>query len=378
MVLPERYEIVGEPLDGGMGTVFHCKDKVLERSVALKIIHDTTEPRRMRDELAALLKMRSKHVVQVYDVLEVARNEIAIVQEFINGRDLFDDRTAPHSTEEFYKQLWQIAAGLSDIHALGVIHRDIKPNNMKMDAEGIIKIFDFGLARDEGHSASTLGFVGTRGFAAPELYDKEVSFTAAVDTYAFGATALYMATRSLSKSLLNRHLNVYKNKRNISDEYSPGENMQTSHKFYITRTEQSFFSAVPLNLHQEVIDVLDLCLDYNPNCRPKMTKVRNVLANLLLFDRHRALVVYNGTPSYLDANNRSVSLTLNSMGYVEIQYNGLDFRAANVSGDVYVNNMRFSSGDILPGSCVVALGAPEQRNLRKYITFDLAHPEIVL
>ena len=376
MVLPERYEIVGEPLDGGMGTVFHCKDKILERSVALKIIHDTTEPRRMRDEVAALLKMRSKHVVQVYDVLEVARNELAIVQEFINGRDLFDDRTAPRSIEEFYKQLWQLAAGLSDIHALGVIHRDIKPNNMKMDAEGIIKIFDFGLARDEGLSASTLGFVGTRGFAAPELYDKEVSFTAAVDTYAFGVTALYLATRSLPDSVKNNHLKPY-GAIYIDDKYSPGF-VQRSRETYIKCDGENYFSDIPFNMHSEVKDILESCINCPPTYRPKMSAVRDILAKHLLFNRHRALVVYNGKPSYLDANNRSVSLTLNSMGHVEIQYNGLDFRAANVLGDVYVNNMRFGSGDILPGSCVVALGAPEQRNLRKYITFDLAHPEIVL
>ncbi|HEY8035648.1 MAG TPA: protein kinase [Methylobacter sp.] len=376
MVLPERYEIVGEPLDGGMGTVFHCKDKVLERSVALKIIHDTTEPRRMRDELAALLKMRSKHVVQVYDILEVARNELAIVQEFIDGRDLFDDRTAPHSTEEFYKQLWQIAVGLSDIHALGVIHRDIKPNNMKMDAEGIIKIFDFGLARDEGHSASTLGFVGTRGFAAPELYDNEVSFTAAVDTYAFGVTALYLATRSLPDSLKNNHLKPY-GAIHIDDKYSPGF-VQRSSKTYIKCDGKNYFSDVPFNMHHEVKDILESCINCPPTCRPKISAVRDILAKHLLFNRHRALVVYKGQPSYLDANNRSVSLTLNSMGHVEIQYDGLDFRAANVLGDVYVNNMQFNSGDILPGSCVVALGTPAQGNLRKYITFDLAHPEIVL
>jgi len=273
------------------------------------------------------------------------------VQEFIEGRDLFDDGTAPASTEEFYKQMWQIAGGISDIHALSIIHRDIKPNNMKIDTEGVIKIFDFGLARDEGPSASTMGFVGTIGFAAPELYGDEVTFTAAVDTYAFGATALYLAIRSLPPNLLKKPPKP---------------------------SGVSYFSAVPFSLAQEVTEILDSCLAYTPNDRPNMTEVRDVLARYLLFDRHRALIVFNGRSSYLDAENRFVKLDLPSMGQVQIHYNGLKFIAMNVTGDVWVNNRPIAVGDALPGSCVVALGAPDQKSRRKYITFDLSHPEIVL
>lgn len=164
-----------------MGSVLPCKDLTLQRDVAIKVIHGATHRRRMLDELSALAKMRSKHVVQVYDVLQPSRDEIGIVQEFISGVDLFDEGASPDDTTGFYKQIWQIASGISDIHALGVIHRDIKPNNMKIDSEGVVKIFDFGLARDEGPSAATMGFVGTRGFAAPELYRGPVRFTKAVD-----------------------------------------------------------------------------------------------------------------------------------------------------------------------------------------------------
>lgn len=247
--------------------------------------------------------------------------------------------------------MWQIAGGISDIHALSIIHRDIKPNNMKIDTEGVIKIFDFGLARDEGPSASTMGFVGTRGFAAPELYGDEVTFTAAVDTYAFGATALYLATRSLPLNLL---------------ENPPKP------------SGVSYFSAVPFSLAQEVTEMLDSCLAYSHSDRPNMMNVRDVLARYLLFDRHRALIVFRGTASYLDATNRSVILDLPSMGQVQIHYNGLKFIAMSVTGDVWVNNKPISVGEALPGLCVVALGAPYQGSRRRYITFDLSHPEIVL
>ncbi|MDT4878458.1 hypothetical protein FQZ97_1140570 [compost metagenome] len=109
-----------------------------------------------------------------------------------------------------------------------------------------------------------------------------------------------------------------------------------------------------------------------------MQDVRDVLAMHLLYERHKALVVYNSKPSYLDVTNRSVVLRLPTMGEVEIYYDGFRFLVQNLSGDVFVNNRRVAIGDKLPGACVVTLGAPEQKNRRRYISFDLSHPEIVL
>ncbi|MFY8063009.1 MAG: protein kinase domain-containing protein, partial [Usitatibacteraceae bacterium] len=150
VLFADRYQTKGGPLVGGMAAVYPCMDIVLERQVAIKIMPGSAHRRRVRDELEALLKLRSKHVVQVYDVLNHAEGDLAIVQEFIDGLDLFDDKLAPSSLDGYLKLLWQIASGIADVHELGVIHRDIKPNNMKVDPEGVIKIFDFGLARDEG------------------------------------------------------------------------------------------------------------------------------------------------------------------------------------------------------------------------------------
>jgi serine/threonine-protein kinase len=128
----------------------------------------------------------------------------------------------------------------------------------------------------------------------------------------------------------------------------------------------------------EVVEALNSCLKPDATDRPLMQDVRNVLAKHLLHDRHKALVVFQGQASYLDATRRSVSLRLPSMGEVEIRYDGFGFRVHRVSGDVFVNNRRVAVGDELPGACVVALGSAEQKNQRKYITFDLSHPEIVL
>lgn len=351
MIIADRYETVGDSLVGGMAAVLPCNDLVLKRKVAIKIMPGGAAQRRIQDELAALLRMRSKHVVQVYDVLRVGANDLAIVQEFIEGNDLFDDSLAPTTTTEYLKLLWQIASGIADIHDLDLIHRDIKPNNMKVDPEGVVKIFDFGLARDEGPTAATVGFVGTPGFAAPELYVHHASFTAAVDTYAFGATALFLALRNLPPGL-RRHPPVH--------------------------SSSSYFAGLPIALPAEVADLLDLCLASAPASRPPIERVRDVLAKHLLHDRHKALVVFQGAPSYLDASRRSVTLRLAGMGEVAIRYDGFCFRIDHVAGDVFVNNMRAAVGHVLPGACVVALGGPEHMARRKYVTFDLSHPEIVL
>ncbi|RDU98160.1 serine/threonine-protein kinase [Trinickia dinghuensis] len=350
--IPARYASSGNAMSGGMGSVIVCRDAILERPVAIKFISSAAHKRRMDDEVAALLKLRSKHVVQVYDVLAADPDEIGIVQEFIDGQDLFQSHVVPTAADAYYKQLWQIASGIADIHELGVIHRDIKPNNMKTDPEGVIKIFDFGLARDDGASAKTKSFVGTRGFAAPELYKSPFSFTKAVDTYAFGATALYLATGSLPNGMMKQ-----------PPEVSP----------------KGYFGLLALNIGDEIARLLNSCLSGNPTKRPSMRDVRNALARHILFDRHRALVVYQGKASVLDAKNRAVSLSFGDIGKIAIRYDGLSFVVDGVSGEVQINNLLVTAGSPLPGACVVALGGSHRRSVeRRFITFDISHPEIVL
>ncbi|MCP5236684.1 MAG: serine/threonine protein kinase [Zoogloeaceae bacterium] len=357
--LPARYQPSGPTVHGGMSSVAFCMDKVLERPVAVKFLQATTHRRRMDDELAALLKMRSKHVVQIYDLCKFSDNYIGIIQEFIDGKDLFESFAPPNGIDGYYRQLWQIASGISDIHAVDVIHRDIKPNNVKIDPEGVIKIFDFGLARDAGPAAATVGFVGTPGFAAPELYATAAKFTSAIDVYAFGATSLFMATGDLTPEL----------------KAIPPAPLPTG-----------YFGAIRIPtgkngtaLSAEVVRLLDACLAKNPNDRPAITEVRDALARHLLFDRHQALVVFRGSPSYLNAANRAIALRFGTVGSVDIAYDGLKFAVTAASGEVYINNRPVATGYQLPGCCVVALGSPARRNNeRVFITFDVSHPEIVV
>lgn len=351
--IPTRYRRSGGSARGGFGDVVFCEDIHLSRRVAIKFLQDPTDIRRILDELRALLLMRSKHVVQVYDIIPSDDDLIGIVEEFIDGDDLWDNVFPRSSPENYLKTMWQIACGIADIHAAGVIHRDIKPNNMKLDAEGIVKIFDFGLARDDGPKAVTKGFIGTRGFAAPELYDGgTVAFTKAIDTYAFGATGIFLATGKLPTSL----------RAQPPTPVPPGT-----------------FAALPVALPPELASLFELCLHAIATSRPSMATVRDEIARHLLRDKHQALAVFNGRASYLNSGHRTARLELPSVGRIEIQYDGLRFRVSVASGEVFVNNSPVNAGMELPGSCVVALGMAQRKpSERAFITFDVSNPEVVL
>jgi serine/threonine protein kinase len=175
-----------------MGEVNECIDINLSRRVMLKRVFRLADVPRLLDERKALIKLRSKHVVQLLDVVAFSwqsQSITCLVLEHIEGSDL--DKLTFVPGVELHRTLWQIASGLGDIHRARVIHRDIKPQNIRKDKFGIIKIIDFGLAREVGLDDKTASITGTIGYMAPELYGTSmIAFSTAVDTYAFGRTAL--------------------------------------------------------------------------------------------------------------------------------------------------------------------------------------------
>jgi eukaryotic-like serine/threonine-protein kinase len=351
--IPDRYVPNGRTFSGGMGEVILCNDTYLDRTVAIKVISSIPERARIQDEIKALQQIRSNHVVQIFDIFidtQDSDRKIGLVQEYLPGEDLKSLTKKKLSKDEYLKVLFQISSGISDIHGENLIHRDIKPNNMKFDQEGLIKIFDFGLTRSQEANAWTVGFRGTRGFAAPELYQNgSVFFSEAVDVYAFGITAWFLDEVDLTEEL---------------KEMPPKPNAR------------SFESLRDLPI--EIANILDRTLLKDPEQRPKITDVRDTISRYLLYGKHQALIVA-GTESYtLKDINKSVELNYTTIGSLEITYDGLDFVVNIANGEVFVNNMPTNKGYRLPGSCVITLGAIEHGAARKFITFDISHPEVVL
>lgn len=355
MNLPDRYEKVDAPyFGGGMSTAFRCKDKHLDRDVLVKVLQIGMEQKRILDEIKALSAIRSKHVVQIYDVLKDASGAItAFVEEFLPGQEL--SMVVPiKDVDMFLRYVYAIACGLSDIHAVGVVHRDIKPNNMKIDAEGCLRIFDFGLSRMNGVNCETVGTIGTPGYIAPELCapaHQSVNFTSAVDTFAFGATALKLIRGKLPKEL-----------RAIPPNLA---------------STDADFAKQPLTLPPTISRALNKCLSEAPGDRPTMEAVRETIGRHLLHGRHKATMIVGAKIYYLEKINQAVKLSAGLLGSVDVSYNGNDFLATNVAGDVYINNTRITPPQKLPGACVITLGAPSLNLKRQYVTFDVTHPEIV-
>ncbi len=339
---------------GGMGEVTLCTDPHLDRTVAIKFLKPGTNSRRMMDEIKALQQIRSKHVVQVYDIVRRSDGAVGVVQEYLPGSDL-KDFSKGLTPERYLRGLYQLAAGLHDIHQLGLVHRDIKHNNVKENSESLLKIFDFGLARSEDTGdAHTAGFRGTHGFAAPELYaGGRVDFTRAIDVYAFGATALYMAKGSLPDAMR-------KQQPPNAEAWVNGGG----------------FGTLALNIPSNLHPLLDATLATDANARPDMKTIRHTIERRLVRGQHRGLLVHRGNKAVVDDQNRTATVARpDGSVSLTIEYSGTTFRVSAVTGAAFVNNTPATVRMVIPSSCVITLGTG---NDREFITLDLSRPEVVL
>ena len=193
-MVAERYELEELVANGGMARVFKAHDTALERHVALKILQprfgeDHEHVARFRREARIVAQLSHPNVVTVIDRGEADGHQY-IVFEFVEGETLKNlvERTGPLPTRRALEIALEVADGLAYAHHNGLVHRDVKPQNVLLTRTGLAKVTDFGIARslDVEHGVTLTGTVlGTSNYLSPEQASGK-PVTPTTDVYSLG------------------------------------------------------------------------------------------------------------------------------------------------------------------------------------------------
>lgn len=203
-VLDGRYRVLSHLADGGMATVYIALDQRLDRRVALKVMRadlakDESFVERFRREARSAAKLSHPNVVAVYDQGE-DDGHVFLAMELVNGltlREVMDSQGAltPRAALDIFDPILQ---ALGAAHSAGLIHRDVKPENVILREDGTVKVTDFGLARAISTTTSTAQtgvLLGTVAYLSPEQVERGIA-DARSDVYAAGLLLFEMLTGS--------------------------------------------------------------------------------------------------------------------------------------------------------------------------------------
>lgn len=200
----ERGEIIGR---GGVGNVYRGRDLQTDRVVAIKMLedhhHGTKVERRFLREGEVMQTLDHPNVVQVFDVVREP-GLVFMVMELM-------DRGSCHGLTRRKKGLpvsWclhvadSVLAGLQAIHEAGWVHRDLKPGNLLLNSDGVVKISDFGILRDEGSELTMPGItLGTGAYMSPEQQEDAHEIDHRSDLFSLGATLYALNTNRVPLNL---------------------------------------------------------------------------------------------------------------------------------------------------------------------------------
>ncbi|MCK4292255.1 MAG: serine/threonine protein kinase [Planctomycetes bacterium] len=216
------YKVLGKIGAGAMAVVYKARQLSLNRIVAIKVLpkrfsKDPEYVARFYKEGQAAGKLNHPNIVQAIDVGEAGGYHY-FVMEFVEGKTIADDLTAGNifAEQDAIDVIIQVAHALSHAHSLGLIHRDVKPKNIMINKNGVVKLADMGLARettDIKAAQSEAGKAyGTPYYIAPEQIRGKIDIDGRADIYGLGATLYHMLTGQVpfmaedSSDVMRKHL----------------------------------------------------------------------------------------------------------------------------------------------------------------------------
>jgi serine/threonine-protein kinase len=211
--LPSRYRIIEEVGQGGMAVVYRAQDELLRREVAVKVLHphllaESESRARLQREAQAVAKLNHDGILQVFDYSGDDAESSFIVTEFIDGQTLkqFLGSRKIGVPELGALLIIEVGSALDHAHSVGIIHRDVKPENVMVRRDGVVKLMDFGVAQvvDLERMTVTGQILGSPAYMAPEVLDgKTLDFRS--DVFSLGVMLYQMTTGALPFAGKNPH-----------------------------------------------------------------------------------------------------------------------------------------------------------------------------
>ncbi|GAB4386178.1 MAG: hypothetical protein Kow0022_14440 [Phycisphaerales bacterium] len=257
------YRILGKLGSGAMATVFKAKQLSLDRVVAIKVLpkKHSQNPQfieRFYAEGRAAAQLNHPNIVQAFDVGR-AGDVYYFVMEYVEGRTVHDDivKHKRYNEAEALDIIIQVAEALEHAHSKGLVHRDIKPKNLMISKEGVLKVADMGLARaisdKEAAEAEKGKAFGTPYYISPEQIRGEVNIGPPADIYSLGATMYHMVTGTVPFEGKNPSAVMHKH---LKAELVPPDHVNPKLSAGISEVIEMMMAKNPKDRYQSATDLL--------------------------------------------------------------------------------------------------------------------------
>ena len=271
IILDDRYEIIEQIGVGGMAKVYKAKDRLLDRFVAIKILKDQYAEdseflKKFNNEAQSAAKLSHINIVNVFDIGEdLYKGERIhyIVMEYVDGQTLKDliVNEKRLSNPDIIDYSIQIAQALKTAHQAGIIHRDIKPQNILIDNYGLLKVTDFGIARVSSNATITYtsSILGTVHYISPEQAKGKIVDEKS-DLYSLGAVMYEMATGKVPFDADN---SVSIAVMHIQDKPDPAKNLNPNLPDHLNYIIMKLLDKDPANRFSNAKELIDALEDQN-------------------------------------------------------------------------------------------------------------------